>query len=709
MQCGPSMKRPLLLLGFALTACSGGSSSSGSGASSAVAPVTSAAPGSTTATPSSNAPPAPSAPVRTAPANLATGPGVVLDASGTGAFFDLPWPLDARRNANGSVDLTGFPNPKNKKFIKNGIELVTNETHGASPTGAIYFRFDAPVNAPVDDPAASLAPGSPVLLVDIDPASPDRLTRNPVRLALTTKSDSVRPANLLQVLPVPGRGMKANTLHAAIVLRKLGAPGTAFLGQSDALHELLQGNTPKGALGAKLQTAFTPLSRALFDLGIHPDDVAAATVFTTGDPSERLVKQVDAFNRSAPMKPTKALAVRDLYPAFTALKGQWAPPQFQKGVPPYVWGGGHQAVDAQGMPVVQWWDRAEFQVSIPKGKMPAKGFPLYFWVHGTGGEARQVIDSGRRTDAKIPAPLGTGIASYVAPRGWATACAAGPLSPRRIGFLSGDGYAAYDFFNPHGMRDNFAQMILEMTLFRRLLLDLKVDPSLCPGTDASASPDGKIRFDPDTLVVGGQSLGSFLAGMLAGLLPDWKGVILTGAGGSWVEFPFGPLDPIMPSKIIDIFSLPNGEHIDLFHPLVMAFDLALGPADNTHYVEKVQRRPLPGHNVPHSLVIEGHGDIQVPDHLQRALVLSLGADLVGGEVAGIPTTEQIVPALPWGGLKELPYPASNNRNGKTSVVLRYEKDPIREGHFVTFQLDEPKRQIGEFLSAISAGQVPVVK
>ncbi len=707
------MKRHILLLGFALTsACTGGGSSSRSSSpSAATAPTTS---GGTVTAPvaSSNAsastPVAPSGPTRTAPSNLATGPNVVLDVSGTGEFFDQPFPLDSRRNPNGSLNLLDLPNPKKKKYINSGIDLVHAETRGASPTGTIYFRFDGPVNAPADDPVASMAAGSPVLLVNIDPKSPERLKRNPVRLAVTTKADSVRPANLLQVLPVPGMGMRPNTTHAAIVLRKLGAPGTPFLGQPPALTELLAGRAPAGPQGADLQAAFAPLVLALTDLGIHADDVAAAAVFTTGDPTERLVKQVAALNAQAPAKPTKPLAIRDQYPGFTALKGQWAPPQFQKGVPPYVWGGGHQAVDGQGMPVVQWWDRAEFQVSIPKGKMPAKGFPLYFWVHGTGGEARQVIDSGRRTVATVPAPPGSGIASYVAPRGWATACAAGPLSPTRIGFLSGDGYAAYDFFNPHGMRDNFAQMILEMTLFRRLLLDLKIDPALCPGTDASAAPDGKVRFDADTMVVGGQSLGSYLAGMLAGLLPDWKGVILTGAGGSWVEFPFGPTDPIMPSKIIDLVSLPFGEHTDIFHPLVMAFDLALGPCDNTHYVQKVQRYPIAGHDVPHSLVVEGHGDIQVPDHLQRALVLALGVDLAGGEVPNIPATEQIVPALAWGGLKELPYPAGGNRNGKTALVLRYERD-FREGHYVSFQLDEPKRQIADFLTDIAAGKTPIVK
>jgi hypothetical protein len=695
-------------LGLAVAGCTGHGSGGGFAAGSTATPAATSS-GTTNGTA-----PVTTAVVRTAPANLATGPCLVLDASGQGAFFDLPFPLDARLGLTGSLELTGFPNPKQKSFIQKSLDLAENETRGASPTGTIYFRFDAPVNAPVDDAAASMVPGANVFVVDIDPASSGRLTRHPVHVALTQTADSCRPVNLLQVLPVPGRGLRPNTTHAAIVLRALGAPGTAFLGQAPALTDLLAGRAPVGAAGASLEATYAPLIPALRDLGISPDDLAAAAVFTTGDPTESLVFQAAALDQAPAPQPLGAIEIRDQYPTFTALKGVWSPPQFQKGIPPFVLGGGEQITDAQGLPVPQWWDRAQFQLSVPKGKMPAKGFPLYFWVHGTGGDAARVIDLGRYPAPNVPSPPGTGIASNVAPIGWATACAAGPLSPTRIGFLSAEGYIAYDFFNPIAMRDNFAQMILEMVLFRRLLLDLRIDPALCPGTDASASPDGKVRFDPDMQVVGGQSLGSYLAGMLAALLPDWKGVILTGAGGSWVEFPFGPLDPCKPEVIVNLTALPNGESIDLYHPFVTAFDLALGRADNTHYVEKVIRDPLPNHAIPHVLVIEGHGDEQVPDHLQRALMLSMGVDFAGPEVQFAPPDESLLPALPWGGLRQIPYPVSGNvtlpgGGVRTACVVRYQRDWIREGHYVSFQLSEPKRQVREFLSDLAAGTVPVVK
>src|SRR5690606_34857453 len=116
-----------------------------------------------------------------------------------------------------------------------------------------------------------------------------------------------------------------------------------------------------------------------------------------------------------------------------------------------------------------------------------------------------------------------------------TGCVAGPFSPTRLGALAADGYLAYNFLNPVALRDNFAQMVLEQVQFLRALLALRIDPALCPQSDASAAPDGAIRFDPARLVVGGQSLGSYLSGMLGALLPDWQGVILSGAGGSWVE------------------------------------------------------------------------------------------------------------------------------------------------------------------------------
>ena len=689
-----------LTLGLSLSGCGGGGSGGGSAAT---APITSATPG-----PIASAPPQ-----RQAPANLLTGPVVAMVTSASHGFFELPWPLEARRRSNGAPDLTGLPDPRGLAFMRKITDLVHEDCEGFSPTGTIYFQFDGPLLAPPDDPLQSVDPSSAILLVDIDPTSSDRLERQPFHAAITTVARGYRPANLLQLLPVPGVGLKANTTYAAIVLRRLGAPGTAWLGQAPNLTALLAGGAAPGPLGADLARSYAPLLPALLDLGIHPDDVAAATVFTTADPAASLVKQVRHVLTLPPQPLIGPITQRDVWPDFTALKGRWAPPMYQQGVPPFVTGG-RQVTDANGLPVAQRTDSAEFQLSIPKGRMPAAGFPLYFYVHGTGGLPNQAIDRGRRTSKTIDPPLGSGLASIVAPVGWATSCPAGHMSPGRIGILSADGYAAYNVLNPNAMRDNFVQMVLEHVHFRNLLLTLRIDPALCPGTDASAAPDGKVHFDPQLLVVGGQSLGSYLSGILAATVPDWKGAILTGAGGSWVEFGFGPKDPIDLTLALEVLFMTPGEKLDRFHPLVMGFDLAGGRADNTHYVRHVLREPLPGHTPPHVLVVEGVDDLQVSANLQRALLLSMGVDLAGGDPAPAGTDERVDTVLPWGGRGEVPYPATLNRvlpsgERRTAIAVRYLPDGIMDGHYVWSQRTEPKTQITQFISDLKAGVAPVVR
>src|SRR5690606_16473100 len=202
---------------------------------------------------------------------------------------------------------------------------------GFSPSGVVYLRFDAPITAPVDDPLLSVHQDSPILLVDVDPASPERLTRRPFHAQVTTTDRGYRPANLLQLLPVPGVALRPKTTYAAIVLRRLGAPGTAYLGQCQALTDLLAGAVPAGALGPRLQQAYAPLRQALHDLRIHPDDVAAATVFTTGDPTESLVRQANHVAASPPPQLVQPLATRDVFQDYTALVGKVALPAYQSG------------------------------------------------------------------------------------------------------------------------------------------------------------------------------------------------------------------------------------------------------------------------------------------------------------------------------------------------------------------------------------------
>ncbi|MBI4614751.1 MAG: hypothetical protein HY720_14160 [Planctomycetes bacterium] len=657
----------------------------------------------------------PPAPPPDAPQGPATGepePALVLALDGSGGFFDLPWPSDARRAA-GRPDLSRFPNPGRKKFVDRIRDLAMAETDGASPTGTIYFQFDRPVSGVPDDPMYVLRAESPIFVVDVDPASPSRGRRHPCHVRVTRSADRFRPAHLLQILPVPGLGLEEGRLYAAVVLRRLGHPGGPLLGQNRLLGEMLAGRPPAVPGGAAWTASLAPLVASLPSLGIRADEIAAATVWRTGRPSDRLFGAVRAVDALPALAPSGTLRVRGDYPSYRALLGDWAPPQYQEGVAPFVFGGGKMRTDSAGRPVKVSDGWAPFALAIPAGKMPARGFPLYFYIHGTGGASTQVLDRGVTTTLGVPPPPGTGPAMLAAGKGWASSSTGLPLAPERLGLLSADGYIPYNFFNPVAMRDNFFQMILELAQFRKMVLALAIEPSLCPGTDASASADGKIRFDPAHVVVSGQSLGSYLAGMLAATLGGFEGAVLTGAGGSWVEFAFGPKDPVDLQLLLENLLVPNERvPLDRWHPIVMAFDLAVGPSDNTHFVPYLLRNPRVG-PPPHLLVVEGYDDHQVPTGLQRALVLASGADMAGAD-PGPSAADQIAPVLPWGAQAVLPFPVRGNRlspgvGPRTAVMVRHAADPVtNEGHFVVYQIESARNQVAGFLGTLLRDGIPTV-
>ncbi len=643
-------------------------------------------------------------------------------------FFDMPFPLDSRRAPGGGPDLEGLPIvrvttyfrlPREKAFVRKARALAQEDSTGFSPSSPIYLRFDGPVNAPAngDDPLAATRPDARVFLIDVTRGSPTFLERRPAFVEVTVRGDFLRPAHLLQVLPVPGLPLRAGTTYAVVVLRDLGAPSSPRLGQPEALLHALRGEAPAGKHGASFRDALAPLADALPSLGVSPDDVAAATVFTTGDPAAQLRRWVQHVETLPPPRMKGGLEVRDVYPDYTALKGEVRLPQTQRGRAPYVitglFGGGEIAVGADGQPKTLRHDDADFRVTVPKGRMPAQGFPLYFYVHGTGGDSDQAIDRGRWATNDTPPPPGSGYAMTVGRAGWGTSCVSTLYSPRRIGWRAADGYTAYNFLNPVAFRDNFRQLALELVHFRNLVLSLRIDPALCPGTDASAAPDGMIRFDPDCVVIAGHSLGSVLSGMLAATAGDCRGVVLTGAASTWVEFAFGPTKPLDLRRLIEKLALSPGERLDRFHPLLSVFDTALGPADNVHHLVRLLRDPLPGATPPHVLVVQGQHDQQTPANTQRAHTLALGVDLLGPDVGGS-RDERIEHVLPWGGLRQHLTPTGGNRlvpgaGPRTALVLRTDADPVLEDkHSVAFQIDAVKDRVVQFLEDVRAGRTPVV-
>ncbi len=639
--------------------------------------------------------------------DASSGAQVRYDTGAEAGFFDFPWPSDVRLRDDGTVDASRFPNPKGLGGIQEMIDLAGSEVRNFSQSGGVFFRFDRSFTGvePVPDPMATTREPSPYFLVNLRAGSHYGV-RSPVWLDYHDAADSYRPGQLLAMLPVSGVLLERESTYGAVVLRDAFAR-PEDVSPSPALAAALAGRNPSGdENGAELAASLAPLASYLRERGIDARDVIGATVFSTGDRTTRLTDFVHQVERLPTVTLDGPLTSFYDHPDYCALQGSYRVPVYQNGTAPYILSGGViQARGADHTLVEQSRDRVPFVVSFPKTPMPAGGFPLFLYVHGTGGTSDQVVTRGPVLVPGGDAVYGEGPAYVVALRGYGAGSSAGTLNPERIGDLSAGGYIAYNFTRPYAMRDNFAQMILDQIEFLKVLLALRVDASQCPGTDASASGDGTLRFDPTKVAVSGQSLGSYLTGMLASLHDGFTGAVLTGAGGGWGEFALGPQDPPLSEILKFYLGMGDGEALDLFHPVISIFDLTVGEADNVNYVRRIRTDPPAERHIPHVLVIEGTYDLQTTANLQRGLVAAIGVDMLGDSQTTDPY-QRLEDAIRFAGndlLTTEPVRGNETRpdgSPLTYAVVRYEKDPIREGHYVSFQRDDAKHDYGCFLETL---------
>ena len=60
-------------------------------------------------------------------------------------FFDHPWPSDLRREADGTVRLDGYVNPREAPLIKTYLRQMKGRLDGFSPAAAGYLAFGATI------------------------------------------------------------------------------------------------------------------------------------------------------------------------------------------------------------------------------------------------------------------------------------------------------------------------------------------------------------------------------------------------------------------------------------------------------------------------------------------------------------------------------------------------------------------------------------
>ncbi|HUT51893.1 MAG TPA: hypothetical protein VM658_00745 [bacterium] len=628
---------------------------------------------------------------------------MVFDPAAAGRdYFAVPYPNDLHRYPDGRVDRRGFPVPADSPLSVHYRNL-SDGMDGFAVTESVFIRFDGAIDgARLPGPEESVKPGSPVFLVNADKNSPGYGERVPVWCWFHAHERGPLH-NLLAICPYPGFVLREDTVYAAVVMRSL----DPALATPDFLRGLLSGYAAHTAQGLSVFKVYQPLAEFLRDQGIAPADVAAATVYTTGDPTAPL-RSIIAWTDAQPTLELDApLAPFRDHPAFYALNSSFTAPQFQTGRGGQFLHGGKAVFDQTGAPVVQRTEKIPVIVMVPKGRMPAAGFPLVIYLHGGGNGSNEFLDHIIKGKGNEFTP-GEGPARVFAEQDIAGVSSATVKNPERLHNRWGKrGRTAelpfYNFFRGDVLVANHWQAAADNAALLRLMRGLTIDPSLCPETDASASPDHKIHFDPRYFFGMGFSMGGTILGSWSGVEPGIIATIPAGASGHW-----GLLIrnfTAVPAKPWFFAWITNGAHdepMDARWPTISIIQAVLEPCDTITFAPHLWQRPFPGAPAKNVYLAVGANDFYTKPVTQNAIITALGLPLAGQvRDDSIMMNERLI-----GHPAPENYPVRQNvqsEDGRpaTAAALQYEPDAwTHEGHNVDYNLTETKHQYGCFLRTL---------
>jgi hypothetical protein len=632
-----------------------------------------------------------------------SGTTAVFDLDGNitepATFWDHPFPSDLRLEDDGTPDLTGFPNPRAIPIIDDLLATADSRPGFAMmPVG--FIRFDAEL-AP-RDPADVILPSAdaPIVLIDVDPDSPDRGRLIPT-IALTLVIDDYVPGYVLAMAPRPGFVLEGDNTYAFAVMRSANDVAGELLGVNGAVRDLVNGRTPDGAWGDAARAVFEPLGDALDIAGIERDEVAAATVFTTGD----VVKELEQL--SSAVRAAHSVTIDDLaidpddgadHARFCELTGSVTNPQFQRGDPPFNSEGQFEFGD-DGLPIVQRTSVSPLTLTLPVGEMPPNGYPLMVYFHGSGGKSFQVVDRGKQHTVDGEPTKGEGPAYVVAEHGIATVSSALPINPERVPGVSDIAYI--NFNNLKAAPDLFRQGVFEQRMLIDALAELEIDPAVVAGCSGMSLPVGETMYKLDvTKFAGaGQSMGGMYTNMVGAVDPRLKIAVPTGAGGFWNSM---LLEIEILEGVRDLLAILIGTpepDMTFMHPGLQLLAMGWERNDPFVFMPRLGRRPLEGHPARPVYEPVGMGDVYFSINVYDAAALSYGHRQAGDEV-----WPSMQPALALDDLDGyIDYPIANNLESDggepyTGAVVQYEGDGIRNAHYIYSQLDEVKYQYGCFLA-----------
>ncbi|MEZ4269989.1 MAG: hypothetical protein R3C68_00655 [Myxococcota bacterium] len=335
--------------------------------------------------------------------------------------------------------------------------------------------------------------------------------------------------------------------------------------------------------------------------------------------------------------------------------------------------GGEIEFDASGVPMPQAGlsETMCYGLTVPTGSlMPAGGWPVLIYAHGTGGNYRSFANSSL---AAVFADLGFAVISFDnvmhGPRQNTSFDPA--LWNDALWEFEEDGIGRlfFNVVNPRAARDNVLQGAADLFWLTRLL---RSNPVL------NTTATGDIKFDANQLYFFGHSQGTVIAAPYFAEETDLQAAVFSGAGADLALSILNKKEPVDLSQSTALFLGDQG--LSRIHPMIGLMGLLFGPSDALAYASGLRRADGTAITTPY-LQFSGVGDSFTPDATHAAMLEAMGVPIVGGGAdVALPGVVQVdqVPA---------------NRAG----ALRYVPDGAYNGHFVVFEHARSEQALRAFL------------
>lgn len=609
-------------------------------------------------------------------------------------FWSVPLPSELRRQSDGTFNLDRWPGERSS-LVNAWLTSIDARVDGWGVNAGVFLPFTGALDvSTLPTPSSSLGDGASVFFVDVTKGSPDYGTRFPVEVSFTAEAAPFRAPNLLAVVPVAGFTRRAKTTYAVVVTDAVKDVSGAPVGRSEAFHAAVSGAKDADARAVE---ALKPLRAWLDDSRFDRRRVVGGTVFTTIDPMSALVRLsswVETLPAPALEQPFTRL---EGFPTYELFVGRYRVPHVQSGPKP---GRGRIVWSAEGTtPVQQGVQSVRLSVSIPKGPMPASGWPLMLYLHGSGGEYREGMDRGplaptTTRDKQGDPPLGTGPSEWLAARGIAVMGFDFPLHGDRESPPDTTGRMLYDVFGDiDSSVDNMQVSAMEVQYLTRLL-----------ATGVTVNVNGATaRFDLTRLSAMGHSMGSTIGIPVATVDPRIQGYVFSGAGGLLLEVATSTTYPVRLQELVSQLLGFQSGLIDRTHPLLHAFQSLWDFTDPSAKARHVAREPLPGKVAHAAFQPQGLVDGYFHPWAQTAVAVQLGVTHVGEVFEATSVDALSLASRP----VRSTFPLSKNVNGVT-VGLSQVQTPFDLGHYVVFDRDDVQHQVLCFLEGVGTAEGPVL-